>query len=131
MGIAIGVGLLAGILGGMLGVGGGVILIPGMVFLMGVEQHTAQGVSLAVIAVMALVGTITHYRQKNVRLKVALWIIPAAVIFSFLGSMVADMLDASLLRDLVGGLIIVVGFFMVIKDWRSGSRRSECTERAL
>jgi len=118
--IGIGIGLLAGILGGMLGIGGGVILIPGMVFLMGVEQHTAQGVSLAVISVMALVGTVTHYRQENVRLKVALLIIPAAVIFSFIGGMVADMLDASFLRNLVGGFIIIVGFFMVVKDWRSG-----------
>jgi len=104
----------------MLGVGGGVILIPGMVFLMDVEQHTAQGVSLAVISLMALVGTVTHYRQENVRLKVALWIIPAAVIFSFIGGMVADMLDASILRPLVGGVIIMVGFFMAITGWRSG-----------
>jgi len=64
------------------------------------------------------VGTITHYRQENVRLKVALWIIPAAVIFSFVGGTVADVLDASLLRQLFGGLIIIVGFFMVTSGWR-------------
>ena len=116
--IGIGIGLLAGLVAGTLGVGGGVILIPGMVFLMGVEQHTAQGISLAVITLMALVGTITHYRQENVRLKVALWIIPAAVIFSFVGGTVADVLDASLLRQLFGGLIIIVGFFMVTSGWR-------------
>jgi len=116
--IGIGIGLLAGVVAGTLGVGGGVILIPGMVFLMGVEQHTAHGVSLAVITLMALVGTITHYRQENVRLKVALWIIPAAVIFSFVGGTVADVLDASLLRQLFGGLIIIVGFFMVTSGWR-------------
>ena len=119
MGIAIGIGLLAGTLGGMLGVGGGVILIPGMVFLMDVEQHTAQGVSLAVISAMALVGTVTHYRQDNVRLRVALWIIPAAVIFSFIGGMVADVLDASILRQIVGGVIIMAGFLMAIRGWRS------------
>ena len=118
MGIAIGIGLLAGTLGGMLGVGGGVILIPGMVFLMDVEQHTAQGVSLAVISAMALVGTVTHYRQDNVRLRVALWIIPAAVIFSFIGGMVADVLDASILRQIVGGVIIMAGFLMAIRGWR-------------
>jgi len=118
MGIAIGIGLLAGTMGGMLGVGGGVILIPGMVFLLDVEQHTAQGVSLAVISAMALVGTVTHYRQENVRLKVALWIIPAAVIFSFVGGMVADMLDASILRQLVGGVIIMVGVLMLSGGWR-------------
>ncbi len=119
MGIAIGIGLLAGTLGGMLGVGGGVILIPGMVFLMDVEQHTAQGVSLAVISAMALVGTVTHYHQDNVRLRMALWIIPAAVIFSFVGGMVADVLDASILRPLVGGVIIMAGFLMAIRGWRS------------
>ena len=118
MGIAIGIGLLAGTVGGMLGIGGGVILIPGMVFLMDVEQHTAQGVSLAVISAMALVGTVTHYRQDNVRLRVALWIIPAAVIFSFVGGMVADVLDASILRQLVGGVIIMAGFLMAIRGWR-------------
>jgi uncharacterized membrane protein YfcA len=118
MGIAIGIGLLAGTMGGMLGVGGGVILIPGMVFLLDVEQHTAQGVSLSVISAMALVGTVTHYRQENVRLKVALWIIPAAVIFSFVGGMVADMLDASILRQLVGGVIIMVGVLMLSGGWR-------------
>jgi uncharacterized membrane protein YfcA len=116
--IGIGIGLLAGVVAGTLGVGGGVILIPGMVFLMGVEQHTAQGISLAVITLMALVGTITHYRQENVRLKVALWIIPAAVIFSFVGGTVADRLEESFLRQLFGGLIIIVGIFMVSRGWR-------------
>jgi uncharacterized membrane protein YfcA len=116
--IGIGIGLLAGILGGMLGVGGGVVLVPGMVLLIGLEQHTAQGISLAVITLMALVGTITHYRQENVRLKVALWIIPAAIIFSFLGGTVANILDASLLRQLVGGLAIIIGFVMLSSGWR-------------
>lgn len=117
IGIGIGIGLLAGLVAGMLGVGGGVILIPGMVLLMGVEQHLAQGVSLAVITVMALVGAITHYRRHNVRLRVAIWIAPAAVVFSFVGAMVADKLDASLLRQIVGGVIIVVGLFMVTRGW--------------
>ena len=118
--IGIGIGLLAGVLAGMLGVGGGVILVPGMVLLLGVEQHTAQGVSLAVITLMALVGTFTHYRQENVRLRVALWIIPAAVIFSFLGGMVADTIDASLLRQIFGALLIVTGIVMVLGRWGRG-----------
>lgn len=117
--IGIGIGLLAGLLAGMLGVGGGVILVPGMVLLMGVEQHSAQGVSLAVITLMALLGTLSHYRQGNIRLKVALWIAPAAVIFSFLGGTVADKLDPSLLRQIVGGVIVIMGIFMVTRGWRS------------
>jgi len=118
----IGIGLLAGLLAGMLGVGGAVILIPGMVLLMGVEQHLAQGVSLAVITLTALVGAIAHYRRQNVRLRVALWIAPAAVAFSILGAMVADKLDASLLRQIVGSVIIVAGLFMLTRGWRAGKR---------
>lgn len=119
--IGIGIGLVAGIASGMLGIGGGVILIPGMVLLVGVAQHTAQGVSLAVITVVALVGAITHYRQQNIRLGVALWIIPSAVVFSFLGGVFADMLDAALLRNVWGALLIVVGIVMMVTGRRSVS----------
>ena len=114
--IGIGVGLVAGILAGVLGIGGGAIMIPGMVLLMDVEQHTAQGVSLAVIAATVLVGAITHYRQGNVRLRVALWIAPAAILFSFLGGTVADMIAASVLRKTLGGIIIAMGIYMVAGD---------------
>ena len=114
IGIGIGIGLVAGLLGGMLGIGGGAILVPGMVLLLGVGQHSAQGVSLLVIMLTALVGTVTHYRQGTVRLRVALWIIPAAILFSFLGGMLADHLDASLLRTIWGGALILVGIVMML-----------------
>jgi len=116
---AIGIGFVAGILAGMMGVGGGVVMVPGMVLLLGVGQHTAQGVSLAAIAVKALLGALAHYRQGNVKPRMALLIIPAAAISCLLGSVVADQLDAAVLRQLVGGVIIIVGFFMAIKDWRT------------
>jgi len=114
---AIGVGLVAGIFAGMLGVGGGIILVPGMVLLLSVEQHTAQGVSLAVITLTALVGAITHYRQRNLSLKVALWIAPAAALFGFLGSEVANLIDASLLRQIFGSVTIAMGILMLGGDW--------------
>ncbi len=117
-GIALGVGLLAGILAGMLGIGGGAILVPGMVLLLGVDQHTAQGVSLAVIALTALLGAMIHYRQQNVRLRMVLWMVPAAVLFSFIGGMVADGLGASSLRQIFGALVILMGIGMVVASWR-------------
>lgn len=114
---AIGIGLLAGLFAGMLGIGGGFIMVPGMVLLLSVDQHTAQGVSLAVITLTALVGAITHYRQRNLRLGVVLWIAPAAALFGFLGSMVAGVIDASLLRRIFGSMTIAVGIFMLAGSW--------------
>ena len=117
IGIAIGIGLLAGVLAGAMGVGGGVIMVPGLVLLAGTEQHTAQGVSLAVIAVIAFCGMLAHQRLRNVRWKTALWIIPAAVLFSFLGSLIAHWQAQLFLRQLVGASIIVVGVITVVQDW--------------
>ena len=115
--IAIGVGLVAGLFAGMLGIGGGIIMIPGMVLLLSVEQHTAQGVSLAVIAVTALVGAITHYRQHNLSPRLVLTMAPAAALFGFLGSEVAHLIDALLLRQIFGSVTIVIGIFMLRGDW--------------
>lgn len=117
-GIAIPIGFVSGILAGMMGVGGGVVLIPGMVMIMGVGQHVAQGVSLAVISFMSLLGVLAHYRLENVRLRVALWVIPTAALFSFVGSYVASYLSGEFLRDFVGSVIIVVGVITVARGWR-------------
>lgn len=126
IGIAIAVGLLAGVLAGMLGIGGGAILVPGMVLLLGVGQHTAQGVSLAVIAVTALVGATVHYRQGNVRLRVALGIAPVAVLFSFIGAMVASKwIDPSSLRQVFGAVVIALGIYMVVGSWRLTRKKEE------
>ncbi|MEA1959585.1 MAG: sulfite exporter TauE/SafE family protein [Chloroflexota bacterium] len=118
------VGFVAGMLAGIMGVGGGVVLIPVMVVLMDVDQHTAQGVSLAVIAMVSLFGAITHFRQETLRSDVAIWIVPGAIIFILLGSLLANQVDASFLRDLVGGVIIIVGVLTVLRDWRSGGLAS-------
>jgi hypothetical protein len=125
---AIGIGLLAGISAGMLGIGGGFVMVPGMVVLLSVDQHTAQGVSLAVIALTALVGAMTHYRQRNLRLGLVLWIAPAAALFGSLGSMVADVTDASLLRRIFGIVTIAIGVYMLAGSqprWRPSVRRAK------
>ena len=67
-------GVSAGILSGLMGVGGGMILVPMMVFLMGIPQHAAQGISLLVIIPTALTGLWRFHRQGIVRYKVAFWV---------------------------------------------------------
>lgn len=103
----IAIGFISGMLAGMLGIGGAIVLIPGMVLLLGVDQHTAQGVSLGVIMVTALAGSVMHYRLGNIRLSLALAVAPTAVLFAFLGSELAGMLQAPLLTRLFGILMLV------------------------
>ena len=113
-------GLVAGFLSGLMGIGGGVVLIPIMVLLMGVDQHAAQGISLAAIAAISFFGALTHLRQKTVRNDIARYVAPSAVCYGLLGSFLVDRIDANILRDMVGGIIIVAGVLVVFRDWRAG-----------
>ena len=112
--IAVAIGLVAGVISGMLGVGGGTISIPAMVLLLGVEQHTAQGVSLAAMMFTALVGAFIHYRQGNVKLSTVFLIIPSAVAFSFLGAWAAGHVTAEWLSRAFAIFLLLIGCRMLL-----------------
>lgn len=117
------VGLVAGVLSGMLGIGGGTIAVPGMVLLLGVEQHTAQGVALCAMFLTALAGAFIHYRQGNVRLEMAMWIAPCAVVFSLLGAWLAGTVSAVWLTRAFAIALLVIGCRMLLFS-RGGQRVS-------
>ena len=107
------IGLSSGVLAGMLGVGGGIFLVPGMVLFLGQSQHVAQGVSMATIVATATAGAIVHRRQGNVDMRLVLLITPSAVAFGFLGAWLADKVDAIWLQRLFSGFLIVMGARML------------------
>jgi uncharacterized membrane protein YfcA len=112
--IGLAVGLIAGVFSGMLGIGGGTITIPGMVLLLEVEQHTAQGVALGAMLLAALVGAFIHRRQKNMDLTVAMWIAPGAVVFSLLGAWAAGAIMAEWLTRVFAIGLLIIGCSMLL-----------------
>lgn len=112
--VVLGIGLASGVLAGMLGVGGGIFLVPGMVLLLGQNQHTAQGISLATIVATAAAGAIVHRRQGNVDLRLVLLIAPSAVVFGFFGAWMADKVDALWLRRLFCVFLLIMGARMMM-----------------
>lgn len=106
-------GLFAGVMSGLLGIGGGQVLIPGMVFLFGEDQKLAQGVSLAFIVPTALAGSYTHHRQGNVLVRVGLLIIPGAIIGGLMGAGLAQILDARTLKWTFGLFMLYVSIRMI------------------
>lgn len=116
----VGGGVLAGILSGIMGIGGGVVIIPTMVLVVGMDQHSAQGISLAAIAVISFFGAVTHFRQKTVRTDIAKYVAPSALLYGLLGSFLSDRIDANILREVVGGIMIIAGVLAVFRDWRVG-----------
>lgn len=114
-----GIGLAGGLAAGALGIGGGAIFVPGLVILLGTGQHAAQGTSLEVIVLTALVGAATHYRHGNVDLRAARWMIPAAIPAGLAGGLVASALDASVLQRIFAVVILVVAVQMIISGTRA------------
>lgn len=108
------VGLVGGFLGGMFGVGGGAIYVPAMVLVLDEQQHIAQGVSLAVIIATALVGAATHFRQGNVEPRVTALVAPSAIVAAVGGALLANQIDAAILRRVFGVVVLYIGASMLI-----------------
>lgn len=111
--IAVALGSAAGLLSGVLGIGGGTITIPVMVLVLSLEQHTAQGISLAAMLLTALVGSFTHYRQGNVKLGMVFLIAPSAIAFSYLGAWAAGIVTAEWLTRVFAISLLLIGIRML------------------
>jgi uncharacterized membrane protein YfcA len=94
-------------------VGGGVILVPAMIFLLGFPQTLAQGISLAVIIPTALSGTLVHYRQGNIRPRDVLWLALGGMAGAFIGAALALQLSVFILRGLFGALLFIISITML------------------
>ncbi|MGH2554871.1 MAG: sulfite exporter TauE/SafE family protein, partial [Actinomycetota bacterium] len=112
--LLVAVGVLAGALAGLLGVGGGIVMVPALVLLASVPQAVAKGTSLAVIVPTALVGTTQNVRRGDVDLPVAAVAGGAGVVFAFLASLVSVRLDPVLSAVLFGLLLVAVAIRLLL-----------------
>jgi uncharacterized membrane protein YfcA len=117
-------GVLGGAAGGFLGIGGGAIYVPALVLVIGEGQHVAQGVSLAVIISTAVVGGTTHLRQGNVDLRTVAWAALPATAAAFGAAMLADFIDAAVLRRIFAVVVLYVSLSMLWSTIR-GERAEE------
>lgn len=107
------IGLSAGALGGILGIGGGMVLIPGLVLFAGLDQHTAIGTSLAVmLPPIGLFAAYNYYKAGSVNLSYAMIIAAAFMVGSFFSSKVSLMLPELLVRRIFSVLLAAVAIRM-------------------
>ena len=100
------IGLAAGLAAGLLGIGGGILLVPAMVLLLGFDQHVAQGTSLLVIIPAAIAGSWTHHRGGRLNLRDAAGVAAGGIVGAVLGSLLALGADDLVLRRLFALLLI-------------------------
>ena len=108
------IGLTAGVVSGMLGVGGAIIIVPALVFFFSMTQHQAQGTSLAILLFpVGLLAFWNYYKQGYVNFKIALIVMLAFFVGGYIGSVVAIHVPERLLKTGFGILIIILGFRMI------------------
>lgn len=108
------IGLAAGILGGMVGVGGGLIVVPALVYFLGFSQHTAQGTSLGLLVLpVALLGMMNYYKAGHVDFKVVGLLALGFVVGSYFGSKWSLSLPQETVKKVFAILLFYTAFKMI------------------
>jgi len=112
-------GLLAGALASALGIGGGVVFVPVLAVVVGLDQALAQGTSLAVIVPTALIGTYGHARYSRIDWRVVLPVATGGIVGAILGAQIALAADPQLLRRLFAALLVVLAVRLIRQQLKS------------
>lgn len=108
------IGLMAGLLSGLIGIGGGVVMVPLFIFLLGFSQHQAQGMSLAVmLPPVTLLAVLNYNKMGTINWKLALVVSLCFVIGGFLGSKMAVKIDNNSLRKIFGIIMLIIAVKMI------------------
>ncbi|MEG6586434.1 sulfite exporter TauE/SafE family protein [Dendrosporobacter sp. 1207_IL3150] len=108
------IGLSAGILSGLLGVGGGIILVPAMTHFLNLTQHKAHATSLAIIVPTALISSIIYGLHGNIQLREAVYLAIGSSAGAMLGAKLMTKISANQLKLVFGLLLITIGIRMVM-----------------
>ena len=110
-------GLSAGILSGLIGIGGGVMIVPSLIFLFGFSQQEAQGTTLGLLVPpIGILAAWTYYQQGYVNLKVAALICVGFVLGGLLGAKIAVILPGKLLERIFGVVLLAISLKMIFKS---------------
>ncbi|MFM7233064.1 MAG: sulfite exporter TauE/SafE family protein [Flavobacteriales bacterium] len=114
------VGLMAGALSGFVGVGGGIIVVPAMIYFMNMNQMQAQGISLALLMLpVGILGVMNYYKAGHIQFNYVLILALGFVLGNYFGSKYALRLPEYKIKFVFALLILFVGVQML---WKSGAK---------
>ncbi len=112
--ILIAIGTFAGVLSGFVGVGGGIIIVPALVYILGMSQHEAQGTSLFVLLLpVGILAVHNYYKSDQINWRFGLVISLAFVLGGYFGSRFALKISPAVVRIIFGIVMAVVSFKMI------------------
>jgi uncharacterized protein len=108
-------GVVAGIFSGLIGIGGGIIIVPVLVLLFGLSQHSAQGTTLALmVPPIGLLAAMAYYKQGFVDLKIAAFVCMGFFIGGLLGAKLAIGIPGVILKKIFGVVLLAVSVKMIL-----------------
>ena len=108
------IGTITGVMAGMLGIGGGLVVIPALVMIMGMSQQSAQGTSLAMmLPPIGIIAVYNYYKAGHVDIKIALILAIAFLAGSYFGSKLAIKLPTDVLKKIFGIFLLLVAIKML------------------
>lgn len=111
------VGITAGLLSGLVGVGGGIIIVPALIFFIGFSQKTAQGTSLALILLpVGILGVLQYYKQGYIDFRVVGLLAIGFLAGSYFGSKIALSLPQETVKKIFAVLMIIIAIKMLFFD---------------
>lgn len=117
------IGISAGILSGFVGIGGGVVIVPALVYFLGFSQHEAQGTSLFVLVLpVVFLAMMNYWKTDNVNWKFGLVIASTFIIGGFVGSKLALKLSPGMVKLIFGLIMAYVSFKLVVSGFNSLSK---------
>lgn len=109
------IGICAGLLSGFVGVGGGIIIVPALVFFLGYTQHMAQGTSLTLmLPPIGLLAYYNYYKSGNTNLYAALIIAAAFILGAYFGSKLAISLDQKVVKKIFGAVMLLASIKLLV-----------------
>jgi hypothetical protein len=108
------IGLIAGFASGMVGIGGGILIIPALIFFLGLTQHQAQGATLGLLLMpVGFLAAINYYKTGNLNIYYSLIMAITFIGGAWLGSKVSLSIDAVLMRKIFGGIIFLISLKLI------------------
>lgn len=112
------IGLIAGIASGFVGIGGGMIIVPALVFGLGLSQHMAQGTSLAMmIPPIGILAVMSYYRAGQIQLEYAAVLAVTFVLGAWLGSKWALKINPAVVRLVFGAFMLFAAGRLIVRAW--------------
>lgn len=108
------IGIITGFINGIFGSGGGMLIVPALTFLIGLQDYKAHATAISIILPLTAISTVIYLKNNIIKLNIAIIVGIGAIIGSFIGAKILKKVPVPWLRKIFGGLIIYTAIRMML-----------------